>query len=51
MSKEENIKEASKQRQIVIETDGNTVNILKADVAGKFEFIQILEEIIFKLRQ
>ena len=46
-------KEETKQqlRQIIIETDGNSINIVKAEVAGRYEFLKILEEITFKLRQ
>lgn len=38
--------EEPKMRQIVIETDGNKVNIVKAEVAGNLELIAILNSII-----
>lgn len=42
---------APTKRQIIIETDGNSANIIKADVAGTFEFVGILEGIINQLRK
>ena len=41
--------EKSKMRQIIIETDGNNINIAKADVAGNLELIAILSSILNKL--
>jgi len=38
-----------KMRQIIIETDGNNINILKAEVAGNLELIAILSSILNKL--
>ena len=36
-------------RQIIIETDGNNINITKAEVAGNLELIAILSSILNKL--
>ena len=54
--KKEEVKEEKKQlpvppkmRQIIIETDGNNINIAKADVAGNLELIAILGSILNKL--
>ena len=51
--KEESIKEkplktpeVPKKRQIVIETDGDSINLLKAEVSGKIELVAILQNII-----
>lgn len=33
-------------RQIIIETDGNDIKILKAEVSGKIELIAILQNVI-----
>ena len=41
--------EKPKMRQIIIETDGNNINILKAEVAGNLELIAILSSILNKL--
>lgn len=35
-----------KMRQIIIETDGNRINVLKNEVAGKLEFKAILESLL-----
>jgi hypothetical protein len=42
------IKEAmtSKPRQIVIETDGNSVNLVKAEVSGSLELVAVLQTLI-----
>jgi len=40
-----------KKRQIVIETDGSSANIVTAEVAGAFELIGILETIIKTVRK
>lgn len=42
---------ASKMRQIILETDGNNIRIVKADVAGSLEFIAILQSVIGQLSQ
>ena len=41
--------EKPKMRQIIIETDGNNINITKAEVAGNLELIAILSSILNKL--
>lgn len=51
--KTEIIKEAiSKElmRQIIIETDWNKINIVKADVAGSFEFKAIMQAILENIK-
>jgi len=47
--KQEEQKEKLKIRQIIIETDGNNINIVKADVAGNLELTAILSTIINKI--
>ncbi len=42
MKKEEKKQEEVKMRQIIIETDGTKINLVKADVAGKLELVAIL---------
>ena len=42
----EKISSENKMRQIVIETDGNGVKIVKSEVAGTIEFIGILQSLI-----
>lgn len=38
-------KEEPKMRQIIIETDGNTIQIIKAEVAGFYELSAIFESV------
>lgn len=38
--------EQKPNRQIIIETNGNVVRVVKADVAGKIELTAILQTII-----
>jgi len=35
-----------RMRQIIIETDGNDIKIVKAEVSGAIEFVGILERLI-----
>jgi len=35
-----------KMRQIIIETDGNDINLIKAEVGGSIELIAILQNLI-----
>lgn len=49
MENKEIKKEEVKMRQIIIETDGNNINILKAEVAGNLELVAILSSILNKL--
>lgn len=44
--KKEDKKEDLKTRQIIIETDGNTIQIKKAEVAGILELRAILTSLI-----
>lgn len=43
--------EKPKMRQIVIETDGNSINIVKAEVAGNLELQAILSNILNNLNK
>jgi len=48
------VKEEVKQpvaRQIIIETDGNNINIVKAEVSGNLEFVAILSSILNKINK
>lgn len=38
-------------RQIIIETNGDRIEVVKAEVASKLEFIKILEEVIKAVRE
>jgi len=38
--------EKSPNRQIIIETDGNNIKLVKADVAGKIELVAVLQAVI-----
>ena len=40
-----------KMRQIVIETDGNSINLIKAEVSGKIELVGILQNLIAFVNQ
>lgn len=40
-----------KMRQIVIETDGNNINLVKAEVGGRIELVGILQGLIGYLNQ
>ena len=56
MLKKEQIKKQEetniiKKRQIIIETDGNKINIAKAEVAGSIELIATLQAVIGFLSQ
>ena len=42
---------ASPLRQIVIETDGTDIHLIKAEVGGKIELIGILQTLIAYLNQ
>ena len=49
MENNKNEKKEVKMRQIIIETDGNNINLIKADVAGNLELFAILSTILNKL--
>jgi len=49
--KEENKPQKLLMRQIIIETDGNNINITKADVNGKIELVGILQTVIAFINQ
>ena len=57
MSKKEQIKKQEetniiKKRQIIIETDGSKIDLVKAEVAGSIELIATLQAVIgFLLQQ
>ena len=40
-----------KMRQILIETDGNSINLIKAEVSGKIELVGILQNLIAFVNQ
>lgn len=44
--KEEPKKEEPKKRQIILETDGSSIRLVKAEVAGTIELIAILGAMI-----
>ncbi len=48
---EEIIAEKPKLRQIIIETDGNMVKLIKAEVAGNLEMSAILKVILSKIEE
>lgn len=43
--------ETPKMRQIIIETDGNKINIVKAEVAGNLELIAIINAVLSHFSQ
>lgn len=45
-----NQKSTSKMRQIVIESDGNVINLVSADVSGRIELVAILENLVTYLK-
>jgi len=56
MLKKEQIKKQEetniiKKRQIIIETDGSKIDLVKAEVAGNIELIAILQAVIGFLSQ
>ena len=42
---------APKMRQIIIETDGNNIHLVKAEVTGKIELIGVLQNLIAFINQ
>ena len=42
-------KKSNQKRQIIIETDGNSVNLTKAEVAGSLELKSILSSLLQNL--
>ena len=42
---------AKAKRQILIETDGNSIELLKAEVSGKIELVGILQTLIAYINQ
>lgn len=49
--KEGDIKVEKEMRQIIIETDGNNIKLIKSEVAGSLELIAILSSILEQLRK
>jgi hypothetical protein len=47
---EETKKEEPKKRQIILETDGNAIQLIKAEVAGSIELIAILGNMLEALK-
>jgi len=39
-----------KMREIIIATDGNSINLVKAEVAGNLEMVAILQALIERFR-
>jgi len=39
-----------KMREIVIATDGNSINLIKAEVAGSLEMVAVLQALIERFR-
>ena len=48
---EENLQTSVKMREIIIETDGSSIHLKKAEVSGKLEFLQILQTLISFLNE
>ena len=46
IDKIKNKKEVSKMRQIIIETDGNDIKLVKSETAGTIELIAIFQTLI-----
>jgi len=46
MAEEQKKEEIKPMRQIIIETDGNKVHLVSADVSGKIELVGILKALI-----
>ena len=40
------VSEVGRMRQVIIETDGNNINLVKAEVSGTIELIGILRNLI-----
>jgi hypothetical protein len=38
-------------RQVIIETDGNSISLVKAEVSGKIELVGILQNLIAFINQ
>ena len=51
MENEEKKEEAPKMRQIIIETDGNGIGLVKNETSGNLELAAILQTILTKLMQ
>lgn len=47
--KTEQAQEKPRMRQIIIETDGNNINIVKNELAGGLELAAVLQTILAKL--
>lgn len=43
--------EAPKMRKIVIETDGNSISLVSAEVSGKIELMAILQSLLGYLHE
>ena len=41
---------AAKMREIIIATDGNNINLVKAEVAGNLEMVAILQALIERFK-
>ena len=43
--------QAPKMRQVIIETDGNNINLVKNETAGALELAALLQTVLGKLQQ
>jgi hypothetical protein len=50
VAEETRSKKAQKSRQIIIETDGNDIRIVKSEVSGKIELLAIVQMIADSIR-
>ena len=48
---EEKVEKKEKMRQIIIETDGDKIGLVKAEVSGRIELVGVLENLISYLNQ
>ncbi len=49
-NEDEQPQEKKAMRQIILETDGNNINIVKTEVAGNLELVAILSSVLNKLQ-
>lgn len=48
---EAEVKQPKRMRQIIIETDGDIINLVKAEVGGKIELTGVLQSLITYLNK
>jgi len=49
--KQEEQKPQQKMREVIIQTDGNSINLTKNETAGNLELIALLSTVLNKLQQ